>query len=80
MIESSDSALTREFKEKLGEDIKIIRLLWIVENFFRLNEKEYHEIAMISLVSLPKDLLIIKNEEHFFGLEREMLIYKWFDF
>lgn len=34
ITESSEKAVIREFKEELGIDVKIVRLLWMVENFF----------------------------------------------
>jgi 8-oxo-dGTP pyrophosphatase MutT (NUDIX family) len=35
--EESASALVREMREELGTEIRVGRLLWVVENFFALN-------------------------------------------
>jgi ADP-ribose pyrophosphatase YjhB (NUDIX family) len=80
MLESSECAIKREFKEELGENIEINRLLWIVENFFKFEDKNYHEISTIYFINLQKDSWIINQETSFNGLEGEMLLYKWFDF
>ena len=80
MLESSNSAIKREIKEELGEDIEIDRLLWTVENFFRFRDKDYHEITTIYLVNLQKESWIINEENSFNGIEGKRLIYKWFNF
>ena len=80
MLESSDCAIKREMKEELGENIEINRLLWTVENFFTFKEKEYHEISTIYFINLQKDSWIINQKTSFYGMEGDLLIYKWFDF
>lgn len=80
MLESSEAAIKRELKEELGEEVEIDRLLWTVENFFKLQDKNYHEISTIYSVALPKDCWIINQESSFNGIEGERLVYKWFNF
>ena len=79
MLESSDCALKREIKEELGEDIEINRLLWTVEQFFTINDKSYHEISTIYLLSLQSESWILNQKGPFNGPEGERLIYKWFN-
>jgi ADP-ribose pyrophosphatase YjhB (NUDIX family) len=80
MLEPSDIALKREIKEELGEEIEINRLLWMVENFFSFEDKHYHEISTIYLVTLEKKSWIMDQMDFFNGVEDERLIYKWFNF
>lgn len=80
MLEPSDSAIKREVKEELGEDIEVNRLLWMVENFFRFDGKYYHEISTIYLVNIGEKSWIFNQKDSFNGIEGERLIYKWFNF
>lgn len=80
MLESSECAIKREIKEELGEKVEINRLLWIVENFFKFKDRDYHEIAAIYYINLKKESWIINQNASFNGLEGESLIYKWFHF
>jgi 8-oxo-dGTP pyrophosphatase MutT (NUDIX family) len=50
--EVSEDALIREFQEEIAADIKPVRLLWIVENFFPWGEKDCHQICLYYLVAL----------------------------
>lgn len=45
--ESSKEALKREFMEELGKPIEILKFKTMVENFFVMNEKKYHELMVI---------------------------------
>ena len=54
MGENSTDSLIREMKEELNEDVEIIRLLWLVKNFFVYNHKNYHEICFYYLIQFPK--------------------------
>lgn len=78
ILESSEAAIKREIKEELGEIIEINSLLWTVENFFKYEDNNIHEISTIYSVSLPKDSWLLNQKASFNGLEGERLIYKWF--
>ncbi|MBM7868624.1 ADP-ribose pyrophosphatase YjhB (NUDIX family) [Clostridium pascui] len=80
MLEPSDCAIKREIKEELGETIYINRLLWMVENFFKFGDKQYHEISTIYLVNLEKESRLLNQKHSFNGVEDKKLIYKWFSF
>lgn len=79
MLESSDFDIKREVREELGEDIEINRILWIVENFFKFEDKDYHEISTIYLVNLPQESTITDQNESFYGSEGNKLTFKWFN-
>ena len=53
--ETSENALIREFKEEIGVDILINRLVWVEENFWEWGKKKAHNISFYYLVSLKND-------------------------
>lgn len=58
--EDTRTTLSRELLEETGSKAEIKDLLWIVENFFHLDETDYHELAFIYSIS-PKDPDILEN-------------------
>lgn len=48
--EATDAAIVREFQEELSITPKVVRLLWVVENFFTYQEKPFHEFNFIYLL------------------------------
>ena len=53
MLESAEQALAREIDEELGVGSQVGRLLWVVENFFELEQRRYHEVGLYFLIDLP---------------------------
>jgi 8-oxo-dGTP pyrophosphatase MutT (NUDIX family) len=51
--ETSAETLKREMMEELGVEITVGRLLWSVENFFRYEEHDWHELGFYYLMDLP---------------------------
>lgn len=51
--EPAEQTLKREMREELDIEVEIVRLLWVVENFFTYAEKHYHEVALYFLMRLP---------------------------
>lgn len=45
--------MKREMREELDVEIEVVRLLWLVENFFILDAKNYHELSPYFLMRLP---------------------------
>ncbi|NVM34997.1 MAG: NUDIX hydrolase [Candidatus Lokiarchaeota archaeon] len=91
-LEISKDALIREMKEEIGVEIKIIRPLYFVENFFNYMEKDYHELSIFYLIKFPPDSKLIFENDTFHGKEHELgfenddfygeeldLIFKWVD-
>jgi ADP-ribose pyrophosphatase YjhB (NUDIX family) len=89
-LEISKDTLSREMKEEIGVEIKIIRPLYFVENFFNFKGKDYHEISIFYLMEFPPDSKIILLNDTFRGLEKKLefegdlfygkeleLIFKW---
>ena len=65
LLEPSDKALKREMQEELHVDIRIERLLWVIEHFFVSDEdgKAVHSLGFYYLVT-PLDA------PHLYHLER----------
>lgn len=77
-MESSEKAIKREMKEEMGVDVDVLRLLWIVEHFYKNDDRKNHEIGLYYLLKLPKDSSLLDMEE-FTGNEGKLeLIFKWF--
>lgn len=54
--ETSSETLEREMMEELGVTVKVGRMLWMVENFFHYEKRDYHEIGFYYLMDLPDSL------------------------
>jgi len=79
LLETTEGAAKREFKEEIGEDVKILRNLWVIENFFKVEQlkKNYHELLFVYLVELPKSSKI-KNQNEFYAHEgTEKMFCRW---
>jgi ADP-ribose pyrophosphatase YjhB (NUDIX family) len=83
--ESSKETVRREFLEETGFEIKIQRLLGVIENFFVFNGKKCHDIGFYYLVS-AKESNPFCDQEEFIGQEERhtldrswKLIFKWFN-
>lgn len=50
MNEDSRSTLIREFREEIGIQIEVDRLLWINESFFRQRNMNHHEVCFYYLI------------------------------
>ena len=51
--ETSGETLYREMIEELGVEVKVGRLLWVVENFFEFEKRRWHELGFYYLMELP---------------------------
>ena len=76
--EKSEDALRREMQEELNTTVKVGRLVWIVENFFRENERSYHEVGMYYLMDLPTDSTVITSQESTSKDGPVTLRFRWF--
>ena len=78
MLEHSDEALKREMREELATDVKVGRLVWVVENFFKPEKKPYHEIGMYYRMELPEDSVVFKLNEYTCKDGSVKLRFRWF--
>ena len=78
LLEPSPETLRREMREELGINVKIGRLLWVVENFFVEGGVHCHELGFFYLMSFPPDCLLYHTEGPFLGDEEGIeLIFEW---
>ena len=76
LLESAESALSREIYEELGVEPRIDRLVWLNENFFRLHGVAYHELGLYFLVDLP--LSVPFDSPFYLSEPTGQLVFRWF--
>ncbi|QTN00684.1 NUDIX domain-containing protein [Sediminibacillus dalangtanensis] len=75
ILEDSQTTVQREIKEELGWDIEVHNLLWVTENFFAYNERDFHEIGLYYHASPQASIKV--EADTFYGEEGNRLIYQW---
>ncbi len=76
--ETTIQAARREFREEIGAEIEIHKLLWVVENLFEYKDEKHHSIEFYYLISFPQT--DIYQTDVFHGYEEELdlkLTFKW---
>ena len=84
--EPARQALVRELNEEMGFAFSVIRTLFVIENFFTLEGKQYHQVEFQFLVRLPVDSPFLDLSQTYHGKEafwadanEEIpLIFQWF--
>ena len=78
-LERAKDVLKRELEEEIGlTDVKIVRPLWFVEYFFKLDNMPWHQYIIGYLLDINDENII--NKKEFDGIEKgKNIIYKWFD-
>ena len=69
ILEESRETLKREMLEELGLEAEIGPLVWVAENFFRREGRDWHEIAFYYRVEVPPGEQILEKESSFSGVE-----------
>ncbi len=78
MMEPRAEALRREIKEEISAEVEIVRLLWIMENFFH-KSRDIHELSFYFLMKIDQDSQLLKSDGPFYGQEHEhRLTFQWF--
>lgn len=78
MLERSDEALKREWREELNTAIDINRLVWVNELFFKHEGRTHHEICMYYSITVPQNSNVLDLEEHTCKDGLATLRFKWF--
>ncbi|TCL69805.1 NUDIX hydrolase [Rhizobium sp. BK251] len=52
--EASEETLKREMLEEIGAEVSVGRLLWVVENFFHYEKRDWHEMGFYYLMTIPE--------------------------
>ena len=63
--ESAGETLRREMQEELHVDVTVGRLLWVVENFFEIAGKKFHELGLYFLMTFPDDSPVVDTSKTF---------------
>jgi 8-oxo-dGTP pyrophosphatase MutT (NUDIX family) len=63
--ESAKETLFREMQEELGIDVKVERLLYIIENFFSHAKGTEHEVGLYFWMTAPADAYVYHSLETF---------------
>lgn len=78
-FESSDRVLRREMREELGTSVRVGRLLWVAEIFFRYRGERQHELGFYYLMDLPHGSPFYQGEGPFSGSEAGLALeLRWF--
>lgn len=79
LLEPSTETLRREMHEELAIDVDVIRLLWVVENFFEYERLHVHELGLYFLMQVPADWRWRTCQTPFLGHEGHLrLTFQWF--
>ncbi|MFX0009573.1 MAG: NUDIX hydrolase [Candidatus Hermodarchaeota archaeon] len=79
LLENSKETLKREMKEEIDVDIKVIRVIYFVENFFQFENFTHHEVSIYYLMQVPEKFSFSSKNNSFKGKEGKLdLIFKWF--
>jgi 8-oxo-dGTP pyrophosphatase MutT (NUDIX family) len=77
--ENAALSLEREMLEELGVEVRVERLLWVVENFFKYLGKQFYELGFYFLVALPDDSPLTSRQAPFYGDEEGLILtFQWF--
>jgi ADP-ribose pyrophosphatase YjhB (NUDIX family) len=77
--EEAAHAVVREMQEELAAEVRVLRLSWVVENFFEHRGQCHHEIGMYFLTELDADSPLLASVGPFWGSETvRPLEFAWF--
>ncbi|MBE2234293.1 MAG: NUDIX domain-containing protein [Anaerolinea sp.] len=77
--EEAAATLRREMIEELQIQVDVVRLLWLVENFFQYRGLDFHELGLYFLMRVPADWPRRMENGPFLGYEQGVqLFFQWF--
>lgn len=77
--EAAVDAVIRELNEELSVEVKPIRLIWIVENFFHHEGKSHHEVGLYFMAEPVSGCRLISEPGPYEGMEgSHRLEFDWF--
>lgn len=86
--ETAQAAVARELREELGPtfEMRVDRLLWVVENFFTYDGVSFHEIGLYALVPPGPANAYLDKSHTYHGIEGDFdplhrpiqLVFQWF--
>ena len=80
--ETAETAIRREMLEELAIEPRIVRPLWMVQNFYNedVNREDYHELGLYFLVDVQGTDLLSRGEEFYAEEEGKANIFRWTPF
>ncbi|KKX30397.1 NUDIX hydrolase [Rhizobium sp. LC145] len=75
--ETSEETLRREMIEELGVEVGVGRLLWVVENFFQYEERDWHELGFYYHMDVPAHFPFRPHEIVHRVQDEHELEFKW---
>lgn len=77
--ETAENAVLREIKEEMNINAKIIRPLWVCQNFFteQVTKDRYHEICFCFLVDISKTDILEKGNKFVLKEGKHTLTFEW---
>lgn len=61
LLETAQDGLRREMREELQSDIRVERLLYVIENFFSIGDIAYHELGLYFSIAFADDSMYDKQ-------------------
>lgn len=79
LLETSRDTVRREMYEELGVNVRVERLLWVLENFFTENHVACHELGLYFLIDLgPKFAHYAPDKPFERDEDGRTLFFRWF--
>lgn len=75
-LETAEQALKRELVEEYNLNIVDSKLAWIVENFFELDGKHFHELGFYYWINIDDNDELLNYQEEFKSIE-EGYLHRW---
>ena len=77
--ETGAEAVVREYKEEIGVDVTVHRLLWVEENFWQWGDKKSHHICHHYLISADDSQIPTNGSFKPLTTDESSLIFRWID-
>lgn len=79
LLESAAAAVRREIGGEIGIAVEVMRLFWVIEDFWEHNGIFYHELGFYFKIKLPADFAYLTSTEPFYGDNQGLkLTFRWF--
>jgi len=76
--EDSATTLAREMSEEMALDVDVGRLVFVVQNFFRYRERDYHQLLFIHEMILPAGFSRARDQSvHKFSESTYEMEFRW---
>ncbi|MHB8600053.1 MAG: NUDIX hydrolase [Ktedonobacteraceae bacterium] len=77
LLETAQDGLRREMQEELHSDIRIERLLYVIENFFSIGDLAYHELGLYFSISFADESMYDKQRTFLVQDANMPFIFQW---